>query len=899
MLGSKVISLARHPPAFVHSQTLIRPKVISCVPDDKPAPTADPAPDPPARKPPRGSSQLNRWSMARSIRAGRRLARPAQGKDSTATRTASPIQPSISAADEEEVDSGDDDGEMSTAKEIYMVSDGTGWTAEHSVNAALGQFEHCLVDRGCAVNTHLFSMVRFSSPPQTREAIKLFSEMLTLGLTPDSYTVSALVKASTVANSLIHAYGTFGNIDGAFRVFDRIELRDIVSWSSMVRACSCLEKYAESMSLFSRMQSEEHLTANEITLVSVLPACSFFSSLRKGQAIHAYVIRKGFDQNPIVNAALVTMYSRCGDPGGAFVVFNSMDEWNVVLWTSMIEGFAMNGEFDLALNLFERIQKLGLKPNYVTLVVILAACSHGGLIDEGLKIFWTMKERFGITPQIEHYACVVDMLGRGGRLDDAENFIEKMAIPPSASVYGSLLGACQAHRNVKLGERAAFMLFELEPNNAANYVILSNIYASVERWDDVGKVRQLMASKRLSKNSGCSWIEIKDKVYVFGAHDRSHSESESIYKVLQELGECLAEAGYVPSTKYVLLDVEEDDKKRLLCSHSERLAIGFGLLKSPPSVPIRIAKNLRVCGDCHDAIKLISKVISRQLIIRDTNRFHHFSQGACSCRDYCQLNVFLHQFVKKVTGLLKVEDVNKLIEIIKQAAKEGALLLYTLADPSMAEAAKHGCQLWGVPATDILSPTTEAIAAHLGVAPSGIPRGAPGRNPLSKEYFKRIEAIDFTIKQDDGALPQNLNRADIVLVGVSRTGKTPLSIYLAQKAYKVANVPIVMGVDPPKTLFEINQEKVFGLTINPVVLQTIRKARAKSLGFSSQMKSNYSDMEHVREEIEFANRIFSQNPVWPVIEVTGKAIEETAAVVVSICHDRKKKCSMPSISKRY
>ncbi|KAJ0983273.1 hypothetical protein J5N97_011528 [Dioscorea zingiberensis] len=165
MLGSKVISLARPPPAFVHSQTLIRPTVISCVPDEK---TADPAPDPPARKSPRGSSQLNRWSMARSIRAGRRLARPAQGKDSTATRTASPIQPSISGADEEEVDSGEDDGEMSTAKEIYMVSDGTGWTAEHSVNAALGQFEHCLVDRGCAVNTHLFSMVRFSSPPQTR-----------------------------------------------------------------------------------------------------------------------------------------------------------------------------------------------------------------------------------------------------------------------------------------------------------------------------------------------------------------------------------------------------------------------------------------------------------------------------------------------------------------------------------------------------------------------------------------------------------------------------------------------------------------------------------------------------------------------------------------------------------
>ncbi|XP_042424631.1 probable pyruvate, phosphate dikinase regulatory protein, chloroplastic isoform X2 [Zingiber officinale] len=247
-----------------------------------------------------------------------------------------------------------------------------------------------------------------------------------------------------------------------------------------------------------------------------------------------------------------------------------------------------------------------------------------------------------------------------------------------------------------------------------------------------------------------------------------------------------------------------------------------------------------------------------------------------------------------------VEDMDRLMEIIKQAAREDALVLYTLADPAMAESAKHACNLWGVPSADILSPTTEAIATHLGVAPSGIPRGAPGRTaPLSAEYFKRIEAIDFTIKQDDGAKPQNLNHAHIVLVGVSRTGKTPLSIYLSQKGYKVANVPIVMGVDLPKTLFEIDQGKIFGLTINPVILQAIRKARAKSLGFNSEMRSNYSEMDHVREELEYARKIFAQNPVWPVIEVTGKAIEETAAVIVRMYHDRKQKCSMPRISKRY
>ncbi|XP_072952210.1 probable pyruvate, phosphate dikinase regulatory protein, chloroplastic isoform X2 [Typha angustifolia] len=247
-----------------------------------------------------------------------------------------------------------------------------------------------------------------------------------------------------------------------------------------------------------------------------------------------------------------------------------------------------------------------------------------------------------------------------------------------------------------------------------------------------------------------------------------------------------------------------------------------------------------------------------------------------------------------------IVDMDKLLEIIKQAAKEGALFLYTLADPSMADSAKHACKLWGVPATDILRPTTEAIAAHLGVAPSGIPRGAPGRKgQLTDEYFRRIEAIDFSIKQDDGAQTQNLHHAHIVLVGVSRTGKTPLSIYLAQKGYKVANVPIVMGVELPKTLSEINQEKVFALTISPAVLHAIRTSRANTLGLRDHVRTNYSEMDHVREELDHANQIFAQNPTWPVIDVTGKAIEETAAVVVRIYHDRKHKGSMPRISRRF
>ncbi|CDP20389.1 unnamed protein product [Coffea canephora] len=247
-----------------------------------------------------------------------------------------------------------------------------------------------------------------------------------------------------------------------------------------------------------------------------------------------------------------------------------------------------------------------------------------------------------------------------------------------------------------------------------------------------------------------------------------------------------------------------------------------------------------------------------------------------------------------------IDDVERLMEVIKQAAKEGAMLVYTLADPSMAESAKQACQLWGIPSADILGPITESIASHLGVSPSGLPRWARGRSSsLSEDYFRRIEAVEFTIKQDDGALPENLHKADIVLAGVSRTGKTPLSIYLSQKGYKVANVPIVMNVKLPSALFEIDPEKVFGLTINAVVLHTIRSARSRTLGFAEDIRSNYSEMDHVKEELEFAAKIFAQNPVWPVIEVTGKAIEETAAIVLRLFHDRKNRCSMPRISKRY
>lgn len=520
-----------------------------------------------------------------------------------------------------------------------------------------------LFDRMSKRNSDVFlwtSMIcAYAKNGSMMRCFELFVQMLERGVRPDSYTFSGLMKASaefgfleltlqlhsmvvrcgcggclSVANSLIHAYGSFGVVHEARKLFDRMVVRDVASWSAMIQVCSSMGSYADSMALFSRLQLGDSLKPNELTVVALLPACGFFSSLRKGQAVHAYVIRNGYESNLIVGSALVTMYSRCGDPDVAYTIFTSFYQKNLVLWTSMIEGFALNGKYDIALNLFKKMQDQGFHPNYVTLVVILSACSHAGFIEEGLQIFETMQEKFGVKAGVEHYACVVDMLGRGGRLDDAEKFIENMGMRPSGSMLGSLLGACQVHRNVEIGERMAYRLFELEPHNAANYVILSNVYAAVGQWHNVGRVRQMMIAKGLLKDSGCSWIELKDTVYVFGAHDRSHWESDKIYKVLEELSEEIGRAGYLPATEHVLLDVEENEKKKLLCSHSERLAIAFGLLKVPPEMPIRIAKNLRVCDDCHEAIKLISRVTSRKFVVRDTNRFHHFYRGSCSCGDY-------------------------------------------------------------------------------------------------------------------------------------------------------------------------------------------------------------------------------------------------------------------------
>jgi hypothetical protein len=229
---------------------------------------------------------------------------------------------------------------------------------------------------------------------------------------------------------------------------------------------------------------------------------------------------------------------------------------------------------------------------------------------------------------------MVDLLGRAGDVEGAEQFIYDMPIEPDAVVWSALLGACKIYKNVQIGRRAAEKLFSIEPSNAGNYVMLSNIYSSQGMWDEVAKVRKLMKKQGVNKEPGCSWMQIKNRMHSFVTGDEEHEQIQDIYATLRELYTLLKATGYVPDTEFVLHDIDEEQKESSLLYHSEKLAVAYGLLVTPKGMPIQIMKNLRICGDCHSFIKFVSHVTKREIDIRDGNRFHHFRNGSCSCGDF-------------------------------------------------------------------------------------------------------------------------------------------------------------------------------------------------------------------------------------------------------------------------
>ncbi|KAK9153289.1 hypothetical protein Sjap_000769 [Stephania japonica] len=457
---------------------------------------------------------------------------------------------------------------------------------------------------------------------------------LKLGKQIHGYVTRNNIELSTgVGSALISMYSDCGRLDLACSVFSELSFRDVVIWNSIISACAHNGLGVTALNLLREMVKSK-VEPNMVTIVSILPACARLAALQQGKEIHQFIIRNGLDAFNLVWNALIDLYGRCGLVKKARRIFDLMPLRDIVSWNTMIAGYGMHGFGMDAVNLFRRLQCTDLKPNHFTFTSLLSACSHAGLTDEGWKYFKMMKSEYDLDPAIEQYACLVDLLARAGHFEESMEFIKEMPFQPNAAIWGSILGACRIHLNPELAEQAASFLFELEPQNSGNYILLANIYSTVGRWEDAAKVRCLMKERGVSKPPGCSWIAVKRRIHSFIVGDTSHPLMEEISAKVESLYSEIKEIGYVPETSFVLQDVEEDEKENSLCGHSEKLAIAFGLISTPSGTPLRIIKNLRVCGDCHSATKFISKVTNREIIMRDCFRFHHFVDGVCSCGDY-------------------------------------------------------------------------------------------------------------------------------------------------------------------------------------------------------------------------------------------------------------------------
>lgn len=489
------------------------------------------------------------------------------------------------------------------------------------------------------------------------KALESFGDMKKEGIKPDIFTITSILHASacngslengkevhayikendmqsslSVSNALMDMYAKCGSMNDAYSIFTHVHAKDIVSWNTMIGGYSKNSLPNEALYLFVQMQ--RYLKPDNVTMTCILPASASLAALDRGREIHGHILRNGLSLDRYIMNALVDMYVKCGVLVLARKLFDTIPEKDMVLWTIMIAGYGMHGFGREAVATFNEMRQAGIEPDDVSFVSILYACSHSGLIDEGWRFYNLMIHDCKITPKLEHYACMVDLLARAGKLEKAYNFITKMPIKPDATIWGSLLCGCRIHRDVKLAEKVAERVFELEPENTGYYVLLANIYAEAEKWEEVKRLRERIGQGGLRKNPGCSWIEINGKVHIFMAGGNGHPQERRIVAFLRRMRKKMKEEGYYPKLGYALIDGDEMEKEVALCGHSEKLAMAFGVLNLPAGKTVRVTKNLRVCGDCHEMAKFISKIIAREIVLRDSNRFHHFKNGFCSCRGY-------------------------------------------------------------------------------------------------------------------------------------------------------------------------------------------------------------------------------------------------------------------------
>ncbi|XP_010911952.1 pentatricopeptide repeat-containing protein At2g20540 [Elaeis guineensis] len=351
-------------------------------------------------------------------------------------------------------------------------------------------------------------------------------------------------------NTLISAHARLGQMRKARALFNSMPSRTVVSWTALISGYTMAGRYFDAVEVFHHMQLES-FEPDDISIVSVLPACAQLGALELGKWIHAYCDKHELLQKSFICNALIEMYAKCGSIDQALQLFEEMKDRDVISWSTMIAGLASHGQAHKAIKLFVEMEKdKRVRPNGITFIGLLSACSHAGLLDEGFSYFDSMKEVYGIDPGVEHYGCMVDLLGRSGCIDRAVQFIESMPVPPDAAVWGSLLSACGTHGNIGTAVKAMEQLIELEPEDIGNYVMLSNIYAAARRWDSVAKLRRVIRSKSLKKTPGCSLIEVNNVVQEFVAGNDSNPHFGEISGVLYLLASQLGHSGYQRAMEY-------------------------------------------------------------------------------------------------------------------------------------------------------------------------------------------------------------------------------------------------------------------------------------------------------------------------------------------------------------
>ncbi|CAL9007022.1 unnamed protein product [Prunus brigantina] len=526
-------------------------------------------------------------------------------------------------------------------------------------NSAKKALKSMEVDDAVSWNSMIVGCVRQGF---TEEALSLFKEMRSRELKIDHFTYPSVLNSlaalkdmknamvihclivktgfevyQLVGNAVVDMYAKQGNIDCALEVFKHMSDKDVISWTSLVTGYAHNGSHEKALRLFCEMRTAG-IYPDQFVIASVLIACAELTVLEFGQQIHANFIKSGLQASLSVDNSFVTMYAKCGCVEDANRVFDSMQVQNVITWTALIVGYAQNGRGKESLKFYDQMIATGTQPDFITFIGLLFACSHAGLLEKGQYYFESMNRVYGIQPGPEHYACMIDLLGRSGKLKEAEALVNQMVVEPDGTVWKALLAACRVHGNIELGERAATNLFKMEPLNAVPYVQLSNMYSAAARWEDAARIRRLMKSKGILKEPGCSWIEMNSQVHTFMSEDRSHSRTAEIYSKIDEIMMLIKEAGYVADMNFALHDMEKEGKELGLAYHSEKLAVAFGLLTTPPGAPIRIFKNLRVCGDCHNAMKYISKMKLEAAETWISNGPQTYdSQGNTDLNDYREL----------------------------------------------------------------------------------------------------------------------------------------------------------------------------------------------------------------------------------------------------------------------